>query len=214
MNINFKISITALLLVFLFLSLSAQEKTKTKKVVINGKVYPTMVIDGDTVILAYLDSMSVSSPRSFATKEEYERYRKYKYFAAKVYPYAKDAINILNKIEDRTKSMKPDKRRRYIKLTYRQLEYNFKKKLKSLSKTQGKILIKMIEKETHTSFYNIIKRMRNGFVAFYWHQFGKLYGYNLKEGYIRGKDKPMDAVLDDFNFDKIDDHMLNIQLSN
>jgi len=62
------------------------------------------------------------------------------------------------------------------------------------------------------TFYNLIKKMRNGFVAFYWHQFGKLYGYDLKEGYIRGKDKPMDAVLDDFKFDDNDDKMLNIQI--
>lgn len=70
----------------------------------------------------------------------------------------------------------------------------------------------MIEKETNMPFYDLIKKMRNGFVAFYWHQFGKLYGYNLKEGYIRGKDKPMDAVLDDFKFDNINDNILNIQI--
>ena len=202
-----------LILSFLILSNVNSQITKSKgKVSINGKVYSTMVVDGDTVILADLDSMSVSSPRSFATNEEYKRYLKYKYFAAQVYPYAKDAINILNKIDDRTKNMKPSKRKKYIKLTYRQLEYNFKKQLKSLSRTQGKILIKMIEKETGMPFYDLIKKMRNGFTAFYWHQFGKLYGYNLKEGYIKGKDRPMDAVLLDFNFDDEHDTILNAHL--
>ena len=201
------------ILSFLILTNANSQITKSNgKVTINGKVYSTMVINGDTVILADLDTMSVSSPRHFATNEEYKRYLKYKYYAAKVYPYAKDAINILNKLEDRTKNMKPAKRKKYIKLTYRQLEHNFKKQLKSLSRTQGKILIKMIEKETGMTFYNLIKKMRNGFTAFYWHQFGKLYDYNLKEGYIKGKDRPMDAVLMDFNFDNLDDPGLNAQL--
>lgn len=210
-----KIKKISLLLIIFFLisyNVNSQITKSNGKVTINGKVYSTMVVDGDTVILADLDTMSVSSPRSFATNEEYKRYLKYKYYAAIVYPYAKDAINILNKMDDRTKNMKPSKRKRYIKLTYRQLEYNFKKQLKALSRTQGKILIKMIEKETEMPFYDLIKKMRNGFTAFYWHQFGKLYGYNLKEGYIMGKDKPMDAVLLDFSFDNVDDPILNANL--
>ena len=206
--------ISFLFLLFFLISSNAysQISKSNGKISINGKVYSTMVVDGDTVILADLDSMSVSSPRYFATREEYKRYLKYKYYAPIVYPYAKDAINIFNKLEDRTKNMKPSKRKKYIKLTYRQLELNFKKQLKSLSRTQGKILIKMIEKETGMTFYNLIKKMRNGFTAFYWNQFGKLYDYDLKEGYIKGKDKPMDAVLTDFNFDNIDDPILNAQL--
>lgn len=182
------------------------------KVTVNGKVYTTMVVDGDTVILADLDPMSLSSPRSFESDEELKRYKKYKYFAAKVYPYAKDAINILNKIEERTKHMKPSKRKKYIKLTYMQLEHNFKTQLKKLSKTQGKILIKMIEKETNMTFFNTVKKMRNGFVAFYWHQFGKLYNYDLKEGYVEGKDRVLDAVLQDFDFGNDQDAVLNAQL--
>ena len=211
--IKIKKNILLLIISFLVSNNANSQITKSNgKVTINGKVYSTMVVNGDTVILANLDTMSVSSPRSFATNEEYRRYIKYKYFAAKVYPYAKDAINILNKLDDITKDMEPSKKKRYIKLTYRQLESNFKKQLKALSRTQGKILIKMIEKETGMPFYDLIKKMRNGFTAFYWQQFGKLYGYNLKEGYIEGKDRPMDAVLHDFNFDNIDDTTLNANL--
>ena len=202
MAISKKILLLLLLQSFIINIINGQIINSKDKVTINGKVYSTMVIKGDTVILADLDTMSISSPRSFASNEEYRRYRKYKYFASKVYPYAKDAINILNKLEDRTKDMKPAKRKKYIRSTYRQLEFNFKQQLKKLSRTQGKILIKMIEKETGMPFYDLIKKMRNGFTAFYWHQFGKLYGYNLKEGYIKGKDRAMDAVLMDFKFDK------------
>lgn len=207
-----KYGISIVFILFLVINAVGQVTYADGKVTVNGKVYSTMVVDGDTVILADLDPMSLSSPRSFDSDEELKRYKKYKYFAAKVYPYAKDAINILNKIEERTKHMKPAKRKKYVKLTYRQLEHNFKSQLKKLSKTQGKILIKMIEKETDMTFFNTVKKMRNGFVAYYWHQFGKLYDYDLKEGYVEGKDRVMDAVLQDFNFGKDQDAVLNAQL--
>jgi hypothetical protein len=70
----------------------------------------------------------------------------------------------------------------------------------------------MIEKETNSSFYSIMKKMRNGFVAFYWNQFGKLYSYNLKRGYVVGDDRMMDAILRDFNFDDNSDRVLNAEL--
>lgn len=79
------------------------------------------------------------------------------------------------------------------------MEYNFKQQLKSLYKTQGLILIKMIEKELDQSFYKIIKEKRNIFTATYWNTFGKAFGYDLKEGYVIGEDLIMDAVLKDFD---------------
>ncbi len=200
------------LLLGISLHSNAQDVKKGKKITINGKLYSTMIVDGDTIVLADLNPVSFSTIRNFKSKEEKKRYRLYKYYAPKVYPYAKDAINILNKIEERTKDMPASKRKKYIKLTYRQLEYNFKKQLKKLSKTQGKILIKMIEKETNSTFYNIIKRMRNGVVAFTWHQFGKFWDYDLKQGYHPGDDRPMDAVLQDFSFDDNSDKTLNAEL--
>ena len=207
-----KFKITVAFVLLWVLSSPAQITNPNGKVKIDGKVYETMIVDGDTIILADLDPLSISSPRSFNSNEERKLYRKYKYYAGIVYPYAKDAINIINKMEERTKHMKPAKRQKYIKLTYRQLEHNFKRQLKKLSKTQGKILIKMIEKETDQTFYNFIKKMRNGFVAFYWHQFSKLYDYNLKEGYVIGNDHILDIVLQDFNFNNNKDAHLNAHM--
>ena len=166
---------------------------------VNGQVFSAMVENGDTLILARLDDVKLTSMRSFNSREEYLTYLKYKRYAAKVYPYALDAVSILKKVEERTEGMKRYKRKKYIKHTYKQLEHNFKTQLKGLSKTQGKILVKMIEKEMDDSFYNIIKARRSGFTAAYWNQFGKLFGYDLKGGYVIGDDKIMDAVLKDFD---------------
>ena len=166
---------------------------------INGQIYSAMVQNGDTMILARLDDVSLTSLRTFKSREEYLRYLRYKKYAAIVYPYAKDAINILKTVEERTKDMKRSKRKDYVDHTYRQLEHNFKQQLKGLSKTQGKILVKMIEKELDQPFYEIIRAKRSRFSAFYWYQFGKLFDYDLKRGYVIGDDYIMDAVLKDFD---------------
>jgi len=50
-----------------------------------------------------------------------------------------------------------------------------------------------------TPFYTLIKGLRGGLSAAYWQQLGKFNGYNLKEGYIEGKDPILDAVMRDFN---------------
>ena len=61
------------------------------------------------------------------------------------------------------------------------------------------MLIKMVEKELHMPFYDLVKDVKGGFSAFYWNEFGKVYGYQLKDGYERGKDYILDSVLDKYD---------------
>ena len=68
-----------------------------------------------------------------------------------------------------------------------------------MTKTQGKILIEMIERELNTPFHSLVKDLRGGITAGYWQTLGKFYGYDLKEGYIPGEDPILDAVLKDFD---------------
>jgi hypothetical protein len=168
--------------------------------VVNGQHFPYTIDEcGDTLILASLEGVSVSSLRTFESDEEYKRYRRYRMYAIKVYPYAKEAIRIFRETEYVTNNMRNKERRKYIKQLQKEMKDEFADPLKSLSKTQGKILIKMIERELDTPLYFLIKDLRNGLTASYWSTMGKLFGHQLKDGYIRGEDRILDAVLDDFN---------------
>ena len=60
-------------------------------------------------------------------------------------------------------------------------------------------MIKMIERELDETMYNLLKGVKGRFTAFYWHNFSKLYSYDLKEGYSVGKYIILDAVLQDFD---------------
>lgn len=172
---------------------------RIEKIMINGDIVTALITDTDTIMIADLEEVSVSSPQSFKNQAERKKYRKYRYYANKVYPYAVEAIKIFQELDYITENMNKRKRKKHIKRLNKQLKKEFKDPLKKLTKTQGKILIKMIEKELNRPFYSLVKDLRGGFTAGYWNQLGKLYGYRLKEGYIPGKDPMMDLILQDFN---------------
>ena len=171
-----------------------------KELRINGEVMPYMVDEcGDTLILATLDDVTVSSFRQFKNKEDYRRYRRYRQYAIKVYPYAVEAIKVFREAEFITNNMKKKDQKKYHKKLHKKLKKEFTDPLKSLTKTQGKILIKMIEKEVETPLYFLIKDLRGGVTASYWSTIGGLYGHKLREGYIPGEDLILDAVLNDLD---------------
>lgn len=171
----------------------------TEYVEIRGKVYPVIITDNDTLVLANIDDVSLSSPRSFENADDYRRYRKYKYYAAKVYPFALEAIKAYKTIDAETADMSRRKRKKYIKSKDKELKEKFEDPLMGLSKTQGKILVKMIERELDEKMYDVIKELRGKFKAFYWNQSSKLYGYRLKQGYTKGENPILDIVLQDFD---------------
>lgn len=189
-------------LLLLFLSLAfcgflASQDGYTK---VNGKYYPYMVDDcGDTLIVAQLSDISVSSPEAFESDEDYKLYRRYRLYAQSVYPYAVDAIRIFRETEYMTQSMGNKDRKKYVRKLQNELKEKFEKPLKKMSKTQGKVLYRMIERELDKPIYFLIKDLRGGFTARYWATLGGLYGHKLKEGYNEGDDKILDMVLDDFD---------------
>ena len=168
---------------------------------VEGEIMTIFISEaGDTILLANdLNEVSITAIRSFKNREERLRYYKYKRYALKVYPYAVKAIKIFREVEIATATMKKSKRRKYIRKLQKEYEEDFKPKLKKLTRTQGKILIKMIEKELDSEFYDLLKSLRGGLNARMWQTAGKFYGYNLKEGYIEGDDPILDAVLGDLN---------------
>lgn len=183
---------------FLFiLCIASGQEGMTK---VNGQYYPYTIDEcGDTLILASLDGVSVSTLRSFPNDEEYRRYRRYRQYALKVYPYAVEAIKTFREVEYATETLRNSKRRKYVRKLQKNMKDEFTDPLKNLTKTQGMILIKMVEKELDTPMYTLIRNLKSGVAASYWNTLGKLYGHDLKEGYIPGKDPVLDAVLNDLN---------------
>jgi hypothetical protein len=185
---------------FLFTASALSAQTSIGSASINGQLF-TLLLDknGDTLYVAQeLTTVSLTSPRKFKSVDEYNRYRKYLRYAAIVYPYAKEAIATFQQLNAETEEMRKGKRKRYAKKLQKDLDDKFEEPLKNLTKTQGKILVKMVERELDTPLYDLIRTYRGGMTAGYWNTASKFWGYDLKHGYIEGEDPILDAVLEDF----------------
>ncbi len=195
---------TLLYLVFLLSPCIAfmQADYKEYHTQIDGHPVIIMVKDGDTLIIAQLEKAIVVSPRSFESNEERTKYMKYRRYAAVVYPYAVQAVRLYFQLLKETEGASDKERRKVVRQISQRLEDEFEKPLKNLTKTQGFLLTKMIERKLDKSFFDLTKELKGRFNAGYYNQLGKLYGYQLKEKYEKGKDPILDAVLEEFDLEK------------
>lgn len=156
----------------------------------------------DSVYVMSLNSVPITARRIFKDFAEQRQYYLYFRAAKKVYPYAKQAVDLYHEIESETADMRRGQRRRYVRSQNQDLKDEFKEQLKNLSRTEGKVLIKMIEREVNKPFYQVISETRGGMTALYWHNLGKMWGYDLKDGYRIGSDLLLDEVLTQYDFDR------------
>jgi len=168
---------------------------------VNGKSVPVLISGGDTMMIFDLQQVEVKAPHIFNNVSEEFLYKRYKRYAIAVFPYAVKAIKVFRAMENDTKYMSNKDKKKYIKKLDKELQEEFEAPLKNLSKTQGKILVKMIERELDTPMYSLIKNLKGGFSAFYWNTSGYFWGYHLKDGYVIGDDPILDLVMQDFDID-------------
>lgn len=180
-------------------TLAQSDSIRTEFLYIDGQRLKAMISPEDTLFIFEVDSVQISSPRSFSSREEYVKYMRYKKYAAKVYPYAKDAVRIYREADYVTRFMNEKSRKLYLKHLQEELNTKFEIPLKKLSKTQGRILIEMIEREIDMSIFDLIVLTRGGFIASYYGTVGSFFDYDIREGYVEGKDPIMDIVIKDFD---------------
>ncbi len=164
----------------------------------DGRVMRIHIDGSDTTIVATIPEVVIKAPPVFNDDEQYRQYMRYRRYAMDVLPYAIESIKLYRRYQEETEGMKNGKAKKYAKSIQNEVKDEFTDPLKNLSRTQGKILVKMIERHLHTPTYEILKDVRGTFNAMKWQTIGKLYGYDLKEGYIPGQDPILDMVLRDF----------------
>jgi len=139
------------------------------------------IIDGDTVFFSDLPEVEILD---FKNKEERNTYFILKRRVLKVYPYALVAKRKLNEIKLALDTIpKRRKKKRYIKQVTKWVKEEYSDKLKNLTMNEGKILVKLIYRETNNTSYEIVKLYRGGFNAFFWQLMAKFWDNNLKTEY-------------------------------
>ena len=144
------------------------------------------VIKGDTIINSKIELKEVVlfQPLRFDNYDEAKRYVILRERTYRVYPYAKmaaDPLEILTARLDQINSKK--KRRKYLKRLEDFIYNEFEKELKKLSRSQGRILIKLVHRQTGETTHNLVKELRNGWRAFIYQSTASLFKLSLKDTY-------------------------------
>ncbi len=175
-----KISFMKKCLIFLILLSSVCLKAqKQDGMVVFGTVY-----QGDTIPMLYLDVVRVNGYVCPLTEAEKKKYKKLIKNVKVVYPYAKQAGKLLDRYTIVLNQAKNDSQRKKImKQAESEIENKFGPRLKQLNRSQGKILIRLIDRETGSDSYALVKDLRGSFRAAFYQTLGRLFGYNLRSKY-------------------------------
>lgn len=152
--------------------------------------------DGDTVAVINLREITVYPPMKFKNRKEEEFFWRTVRDVKLTLPYAKLIAETLVETYEYIETFPTQKEREdYLKSMEKALFEQYKPVLKKFSRRQARVLVKLIQRETHQSSYDIVKAFLGSFRATFWQGFGKIFGVSLKSEFKPDKDKD-DAVLD------------------
>jgi hypothetical protein len=144
----------------------------------------TVIVDGDTIPNVMIEEVVVFPKLVFKSRRQSRRYRKLVRDVRKAYPYAKYAKHTLNEMESEYALLKNEKeKKKYIKLVEKKLMDDFGTELKKLTITQGRILLKLIDRETGDTSYELLKELRGSISAVFWQTIARIFGSDLKSQY-------------------------------
>lgn len=142
------------------------------------------IVEGDTIPVIDLYTVEVNTNFIFKTKRQFEMWTSTKNNVKIVYPYAILAAAKLKEYDMVLERMEDEKiRKTYLKLCEKDLRKEFEDELKTLSVNQGRLLMKLIDRESGKTTYQIVEQMRGTFQACMWNALAILFGNNMKVGY-------------------------------
>jgi len=145
---------------------------------------PATVLDGDTVGVCNLSPVVVISERAFTDSKEAMKYYLLRYEVKETYPYAVKAAATFQQCEATLQTMNSESdKRQYLKKMDEELKDQYKEDLKKLSPEEGRILMKLINRESGTTSYEMVKELRGSLSAFMWNSVARLFGNNMKDTY-------------------------------
>lgn len=139
------------------------------------------VVGEDTIILSSVPEVEILA---FKNREEKLQYFILKRKVLKVYPYALEAKKKLAEMEIALEKMpKKKQKKKYAKEVAIWIKDEYSEQLKNLTMSEGRILVKLIYRETKITSYDLVKSYRGTFNAIFWQTMAKLWENNLKMEY-------------------------------
>lgn len=166
-------------------SLSAKAQTGTNVDSYQGLyLLETVVVDGDTIPVVTLHPAHISSNRKARSKRYQRQYDKLHRNVIKTYPYAKLAGKLIKAYNENLSLLDTEAAREaYLDRCEEDLKSEFEGDINKMTRSQGVVLIKLIDRETGNTSYELIRQLKNGFTAFMWQGIAKMFGSDLKVNY-------------------------------
>jgi len=150
----------------------------------------------DTLMMLVFNPIRIYPRERFRNKSDEEFYWKTVRDIKKTLPYAKLIASTLLETYEYMGTYRNEKEKRaYMVQFEKEIFKQYKPVMKKMTKSQGKMLIKLIYRETNQDSYHIIKAFLGSFRAGFWQTFGKFFGVSLKQGYHPNKNKD-DAMIE------------------
>ncbi len=174
---------------------SLQEKIHVlQQVERNGLILPEIEIKEVTIIGRQQQS---SNPRR--ARAQIQQYDRLVYNLKKTYPYAVIARNKLSEVNTRLEQLPDEKeRKKYLKDFEKELFAEFEADARNMTITQGRLLIKLIDRETQNTSYELIRQYRGFLSAIFWQGIARIFGSSLKAEYDPfGEDALIELIVRD-----------------
>jgi len=168
-------------IVFLFLSAMLNAQNPYEQ---GGLVVPAIVRGGDTIIRLNLPEFEVRARHTFRNRRDAERHSRLVHNVRRVYPFAKLAGEIYRDLSIMIANEPCERRQNQLmRQAERDIRRQFERDLRNLTVSQGQILVLLIDRETSHSAFNLVRDLRNVFLANVFQGIGRVFGYNLRVRY-------------------------------
>lgn len=131
----------------------------------------------------------------FANDTDRYHYNQLKYYIKTVLPYVNSSVKLFNEVNEATANMNHKNRKKYIRSREKEIKNNFEDKLKSLNITQGRLLVKLINRQLTMNCYQIVKELKNPITAAYYQSWARLNGINLNDDYNPDENRDIERVM-------------------
>ncbi len=160
-------------------------------------IVPAHAINGDTLPARTLEMVWITRAMPPAMRKRLEEWTRLRNAVYVTYPYAKKAGVIMNDMNSKLAKMSSEgDKKSYIKSKEKELKKEFTDPLTNLSIYQGKVLMKLINRQTGNNCYDIIKEYKGGFTARFWQTVAFFFSSSLKQPYdAKGDDQQIEKIV-------------------
>jgi IS30 family transposase len=177
------------------------DSLKQKNDTLPGRSYLMQKVDRNGQVLPEVEikEVTIYAHPQFSRKKDFRKYERLVYNLKKVYPYAVVVRKRLSTVDAEMANMTTEKERReYLRKVEKDVFAHYEGDIREMTITQGRLLIKLIDRETRNTSYVLIKDYRGSFAAAFWQGIARIFGTNLKEEYDPyGEDAIIESILNE-----------------